>query len=90
MLQFQLADSDPLLFHNETIYRDGELVGYLSSGSYGHTLGAAVGLGYVPCKGEDAASVLASDYEIDVAGTRVTATASLRPLYDPKSERVKV
>ena len=90
MLQFQLADSEPLLFHNETIYRDGELVGYLSSGSYGHTLGAAVGLGYVPCKGEDAASVLASDYEIDVAGTRVKATASLRPLYDPKSERVKV
>ena len=90
MVQFKLTDSEPLLFHNETIIRNGETVGYLSSGNYGHTLGAAVGLGYVPCKGETAADVLASTYEIDVAGTRVKAEASLRPMYDPKSERVKV
>jgi 4-methylaminobutanoate oxidase (formaldehyde-forming) len=90
LLQFKLTESEPLLFHNETILRDGEVVGYLSSGSYGHTLGAAVGLGYVPCKGETAADVLASSYEIDVAGTRVKAEGSLRPMYDPKSERVKV
>jgi len=70
--------------------RNGDIVGYLSSGGYGHTLGAAIGLGYVPCKGETAADVLASSYEIDVAGVRVKATASLRPMYDPKSERVKV
>ena len=89
LVQFQLEDSEPLLFHNETILRDGEIVGYLSSGNYGHALGAAIGMGYVPCKGEDAASVLASSYEIDVAGSRVKARASLRPLYDPKSERVK-
>jgi 4-methylaminobutanoate oxidase (formaldehyde-forming) len=49
-----------------------------------------MGLGYVPCKGESAADVLASTYEIDVAGTRVKAEASLKPMYDPKSERVKV
>ncbi len=54
------------------------------------TLGGAMGLGYVPCKGEAAADVLASGYEIDVMGTKVRAEASLRPMYDPKSERVKV
>ena len=90
LLQFVLEDAEPLLYHNETILRDGEVVGYLSSGNYGHHLGAAVGLGYVPCKGEATADVLASSYEIDVAGTRVKAKASLRPVYDPKSERVKV
>ena len=90
LLQFVLNDGEPLLYHNEPILRDSELVGYLSSGSYGHTLGAAVGLGYVPCKGESVADVLASDYEIDVAGVRVKATPSVKPLYDPKSERVKV
>jgi len=89
MLQFKLTESEPLLYHNEPIVRDGEIVGYLSSGAYGHHLGAAMGLGYVPCKGETAADVLASTYEIDVAGTRVKAEASLRPMYDPKSERVK-
>lgn len=90
MVQFKLTDPEPLLFHNEPVIRDGEIVGYLSSGNYGHTLGAAVGLGYVPCEGEKAADVLASTYEIDVMGTRVRAEASLKPMYDPKSERVKV
>ena len=89
MVQFLLQDSAPLLYHNEPILRDGEIVGYLSSGGYGHTLGAAVGLGYVPCEGQSAADVLASSYEIDVKGTRVKATASLKPMYDAKSEKVR-
>jgi 4-methylaminobutanoate oxidase (formaldehyde-forming) len=90
MVQFRLLDAEPLLYHNEPIVRDGQIVGFLSSGAYGHALGAAMGLGYVPCKGETAADVLASSYEIDVAGTRVKAEASLKPMYDAKSERVKV
>jgi 4-methylaminobutanoate oxidase (formaldehyde-forming) len=48
-----------------------------------------MGLGYVPCAGESAEQVLASGYEVDVAGVRVKAEASLRPMYDPGSERVK-
>ncbi|WP_300517977.1 FAD-dependent oxidoreductase [Aliiroseovarius sp.] len=89
MVQFKLTDPEPLLYHNEPIIRDGEIVGYLSSGSYGHHLGAAMGMGYVPCKGEKPADVLASTYEIDVAGTSVKAEASLKPMYDPKGERAK-
>jgi len=89
MVQFRLTDPEPLLYHNEPILRDGEIVGYLSSGNYGHHLGGAIGMGYVPCRGEDAAALLASGYEIDVAGTRVAAEASLRPMYDPRAERMK-
>ncbi|MEP2919893.1 MAG: FAD-dependent oxidoreductase [Sulfitobacter sp.] len=90
LVQFKLSDPEPLLYHNEPVLRNGEIVGYLSSGGYGHHLGAAMGMGYVPCKGETAAELLASDFEIDVMGTRVRAEASLKPFYDPKSERVKV
>ncbi|MEQ6203199.1 FAD-dependent oxidoreductase [Sulfitobacter sp. HNIBRBA2951] len=90
MVQFKLTDPEPLLYHNEPIVRNGQIVGYLSSGGYGHHVGAAVGMGYVPCKGESVAELLASDFEIDVMGTRVRAEASLKPIYDPKSERVKV
>jgi 4-methylaminobutanoate oxidase (formaldehyde-forming) len=90
LAQFKLMDPEPLLYHNEPVLRDGEIVGYLSSGSYGHHLGAAMGMGYVPCAGESAAEVLASSYEIEVAGVRVAAEASLKPMYDPKAERVKV
>ena len=89
LVQFLLNDPEPLLYHNEPILRDGQIVGYLSPGAYGHHLGAAMGMGYVPCEGESAQAVLASSYEIDVAGTRVPATASLKPLYDPAGKRVR-
>src|SRR5690606_41045808 len=90
LVQFLLKDPGPLLFHNEAILRDGEIVGTITSGNYGHHLGGAVGLGYVPCPGESGEQLLASRYEIEIAGARVAADASLRPLYDPKAERVKV
>ncbi|MCX7565637.1 FAD-dependent oxidoreductase [Sulfitobacter sp. F26169L] len=90
MVQFKLTDPEPLLYHNEPVLRDGEIVGFLTSGAYGHHLGAAMGMGYVPCAGEKPAEVLASTYEIDVMGARVKAEASLKPMYDPASERVKV
>jgi glycine cleavage system aminomethyltransferase T/glycine/D-amino acid oxidase-like deaminating enzyme len=89
MVQFRLTDPEPMLYHNEPILRDGKIVGHLSSGSYGHHLGGAIGMGYVPCKGETAEALMASTYEIDVAGRRVTALASLSPMYDPKAERVR-
>ena len=89
MVQFRLTDPEPLLYHNEPIIRDGKIVGFLSSGAYGHHLGGAMGLGYVPCKGQTAAEVLGSTYEIDVAGTRVKAEVSLKPMYDPSGGRAK-
>ncbi len=90
LVQFRLTDPEPLLYHAEPILRDGQVVGYLSSGAYGHALGGAIGLGYVPCAGETTVELLASAFEIEVAGTRVRAEASLRPLYDPTAARAKL
>jgi glycine cleavage system T protein len=90
MVQFRLEDPAPLLFHNEAIVRDGKIVGPITSGNYGHFLGGAIGLGYVPCAGQSEAEVLASRYEIEVAGVRHRAIASLVPMYDPRSERVRM
>ena len=90
LVQFLLADPRPLLYGNEAILRDGRVVGYLTSGAYGHHLGAAVGLGYVACRpGENADELLASAYAIEVAGEQVPARASLEPLYDPKAGRLR-
>lgn len=89
MLQFRLNDPEPILHHNEPILRDGRVVGYLSSGAYGHTLGAAVGLGYVPSEGESAEALLASSYEIEIAGRLFAARAALKPFYDPTGERMR-
>ena len=92
LMQFRLNDAQPLLYHNEAILRDGEIVGYLTSGNYGHHLGGAIGLGYVKCRedGESAESQLGSEYSIDVAGKIVPAEVSLRPMYDPKSAQVRL
>lgn len=90
LVQFKLKDAEPMLYHNEPVIRDGEIVSYVTSANYGHTLGGAIGLGYVPSKGEKAADMLESQFEIEIAGERFEAEASIRPMYDPKSERVKV
>ena len=91
LVQFALDDPEPLLYHNEPIYRNGETVGYLTSGNYGHHLGRAIGLGYVNNPdGVTADWVKEGTYEIEVACERFPGQASLRPLYDPKAERVKV
>ena len=92
LLQFRLRDPNPLLYHNEGIYRDGELIGYLTSGNYGHHLGSAVGLGYVKCSsvGETADAQLNANYQIDIAGKLINADVSLRPFYDPKGIQPKL
>ena len=92
LVQFKLLNPENLLYHNEPVWRDGVIVGYLSSGAYGHTLGAAIGMGYIsdPTGGTvDAAFIEGGNYEIEIACERVPATASLRPLYDPANSRIR-
>jgi 4-methylaminobutanoate oxidase (formaldehyde-forming) len=80
LVQFVLDDAGPLLYHNEPIVRDGRIVGRLTSGAYGHALGRAVGMGYIADPGGvDAAFVQAGRYQIEIAGERFGASASLRP-----------
>jgi heterotetrameric sarcosine oxidase gamma subunit len=90
LLQFALEDPEPLLYHNEPIYRDGRIVGYTSSANYGHHLGRAIALGYVrDAGGIDADYVASGKWEIEVGLTRHAAKASLRPLYDPTSAKMR-
>jgi 4-methylaminobutanoate oxidase (formaldehyde-forming) len=90
LVQFALQDPEPLLYHNEPILRDGERVGLVTSGMYGHTLGSAIGLGYVAHReGVTDEYLRAGSYEIEVAERRVPATVALQPLYDPKGERIR-
>jgi 4-methylaminobutanoate oxidase (formaldehyde-forming) len=91
LVQFKLADPEPLLYHNEPIWHGDEIVGYIASGAYGHTLGSCIGLGYVnSADGSDPEDRIASGgFEIEVAGVRVPAEASIRPMYDPDGTRIR-
>ena len=91
LIQFLLDDPEPLLHGNEPIYRDGEYVGNISAAGYGHTLGAAVGVGTVENEeGVTPEFIKSGSYEILSAGNRYTAKASLKPMYDPNNERIKI
>jgi glycine cleavage system aminomethyltransferase T len=89
LVQFKLRSSEPLLYHNEPIWRGDSIVGCIRSAMYGHSLGAAIGLGYVTAPPGGMNSVRPDDYDIEVAGIRYAATASLRPMYDPYNESIK-
>jgi glycine cleavage system aminomethyltransferase T/glycine/D-amino acid oxidase-like deaminating enzyme len=90
IVQFLLEDPEPMLYYGEQIYRDGNWVGYIHSGGYGFTLGASVGLAMIEADEPITPEYIASGkFEIEVNGVCYPARASLRPMYDPKSERVK-
>lgn len=91
LVVFTVDDPEPMLYGDEPIYRNGILVGNTTCGSYGHTIGRSVGMGYV--NSDEIVNlefILSGSYEIEIAGSRFSATASLRPVYDPKGECVRV
>jgi 4-methylaminobutanoate oxidase (formaldehyde-forming) len=90
LVQFLLEDPEPLLYGGEPIFRNAKRVGELASGGYGYTLGGALGLGSVKNEtGVTADFVRNGSYEIEVAGVRYPAKASLRPMYDPKGIKIR-
>ena len=90
LVQFLLQDPEIILYSHEPILRDGKIVGHLTSGNYGHTLGGSVGLGYVEVEEEVTKDYLESaSFEIEVGGVPIPAKASLSALYDPKATRMR-
>ncbi|HEY5032289.1 MAG TPA: FAD-dependent oxidoreductase, partial [Actinomycetes bacterium] len=90
LVQVLVGDPDPMLFHAEVVHRDGQPVGYVRAASYGHTLGGAVGLAMIDAGVPlDQTWIDSGTWEVDIAGRRYPATASLRPMYDPKNERIR-
>jgi 4-methylaminobutanoate oxidase (formaldehyde-forming) len=91
LVAFALERADRLLYHNEPIWRNGELVGKISSGMFGHTVGRPLGLGYLADRGEPVGDdwIASGRYEIEVAAERTPARVSLEPFYDPASTRVR-
>ena len=81
---------DVILYGRETIYRDGQRVGWLSSGGFGHTVGRSIGMGYVRNpEGVTADYVLSGRYELEVATERLPCDVTLAPLWDTQMARIK-
>jgi glycine cleavage system aminomethyltransferase T len=90
LIQVLLDDPEPLLYHGEPVLRDGKWFGYVRAGAYGHTLGGAVGLASVEDEaGIPVEAIEGGRFEVDIAGVRYPARASVRPMYDPERLRIK-
>ena len=88
LIQFRLHDDEKLLYHDEPIYRDGELVGRTSSGMWSYVEDRCLAMGYLGCPdGVTKAWLDAGAFEIEVAGDRIPATAQIRPFYVSGSAR---
>ena len=90
MAGFSVDDPSVILLGRETIYRNGERVGWLSSGGYGHSVDLPIGYGYIRHKdGVTEDFMTSGSYELEVASERVPAKLYLAPLYDPGNARIK-
>lgn len=89
LVNFIFDDAAAFPYGHEPIYRNGERCGSLASVTFGHTIGHAVGFGWVKGKGCDQRGWLDATFEIEVAGVRYPATAGLHAAYDPKGLRAR-
>jgi heterotetrameric sarcosine oxidase gamma subunit len=92
LVQVLLTDPEPMMFHAEVVRRNGRPLGYVRAASYGHTLGGAVGLAMIDSGGEpiDQGWLDAGEWTVEIGSSVHAAGVSLRPMYDPKNERVKM
>jgi len=91
LVQVLVQDPEPLMFRAEVVVRNGKPVGYVRAASYGFTLGGAVGLAMIDADAPiDQAWLDAQRWEVDIAGTRYPARASLKSMYDPDMKKVRV
>jgi len=92
LVSFVVDDPEPMLWGGELLLRDGEAVGHVTSAAWGESVGGCVGLAYVRRSDDEVVTktyLESGSYQVDVAGVLVPVTVSLRPPYDPTSERVK-
>lgn len=91
LVVFVLEDPEPVLWGSEPIYRDGKVAGYTTSGSYGHTVGGGIGMGYIKSSSIlSPEELLKSQYEIAISGVRFRARPYLKAPYDPDRGRVLI
>ena len=86
----RLSDAEPILLHDEPIWRNGDIIGRTSSGAFGYTVGSSVAMGYVELPRDDWRQWLTNGaYEVEIAGTRFGAACASAPFYDPQNTRIK-
>ncbi|NNE21873.1 MAG: GcvT family protein [Rhizobiales bacterium] len=82
---FTVDTHDVDVIGDEPIWHNGEVVGWITSGGYGHYVQKSIAMGYLPR--ENAAQD--DGFEIEIIGQRYKATPQREPLFDPQAERMR-
>jgi len=80
-----LEDPRSVALGNEPVRVEGEIVGRVTTGGYGYTVGRSIAYAYLPPDHEVGAAV-----EVDIFGRWVAGEVAAEPLFDPRGERVRV
>ena len=90
LVALKLDDRHPVIHHDEPIRRDGVIVGRTTSGRYGHSVGAAVGLAWIEnSEGVGREYLETGAFTIEVAGQEYPIRVSLKPFHDPDRRRIR-
>ncbi|MBI5651677.1 MAG: FAD-dependent oxidoreductase [Chloroflexi bacterium] len=81
-----LADKTAIALGNEPVRRDEKIVGWITSGGYGYSVGKSIAYAYLPLEHATVGTTL----DVELFGERIVATVEREPLWDPRGERIKV
>ena len=82
---FAVEATDADAIGDEPIWRDGRVIGWATSGGYGHTVGQSLAMGYI----EKAHAEASDGFEIEIIGERRPARRLAAPAYDPEGLRMR-
>jgi dimethylglycine dehydrogenase len=85
LVGFKVDATDADALGDEPIWHDGKVVGWVTSGTFGHRVGSSLALGFVP------AAVAAADsgFEIEIIGERHQAVRLTGAAFDPSGARMR-
>lgn len=90
MIYLRLKDADAFPFGHEPILHGDEVIGQVTSASYGYTLGASIAMGYVRRSEDELRQLMEKpDFAVEIAGGRFAAEPSLKPFFDPEGSRLR-
>jgi 4-methylaminobutanoate oxidase (formaldehyde-forming) len=80
-----LADDTAIATGNEPIRAGEQIVGWVTSGGYGYTVGQSIAYGYLPVD----FAALGTALDIEITGERIAAEVVPEPLWDAKGSRIR-
>ena len=91
LLQFRIEDKETLTYHDDPIFRDGELVGTSTGGMWSYTEDRCLTMGYANSEdGVTQSWIDSGTWEIEVATRRLKVTPSIKSFYDPAKEKIRL